>query len=60
MYKKTNQIKLGGLDLSRFIHMILMQISTWTSLDLKSLDFKNLDQEIKKFGLSTMDNLNKF
>ncbi len=27
---------------------------------LKSLDFKNLDLEIKNFGLDMMDNLNKF
>jgi len=37
-----------------------MQISTWPSLDLKSLDFKNLNQEIKNFGLNMMDNLDKF
>ncbi len=27
---------------------------------LKSLDFKNLDREIKNFGLNTMDNLYSF
>jgi len=37
-----------------------MQISTWPSLNLKSLDFLNLNQEIKIFGLDTMHNLDKF
>ncbi len=46
--------------LSWFIHIILMQISTWPSLDLKSLDFKNLDWETQIFDLNTMDYLNKF
>jgi hypothetical protein len=27
---------------------------------LKSLDFKNLDQELKNFGLDMMDNLDRF
>ncbi len=37
-----------------------MQILTWPSLDLKSHDFKNLDQEIKNFGLNMMDILDNF
>jgi hypothetical protein len=37
-----------------------MQILTWPSLDLKSLNFKNLDWETQIFDLNTMDYLNKF
>ena len=37
-----------------------MQILTWRCLDLKSLNFKNLDREIKIFDLDTIDNINKF
>jgi hypothetical protein len=49
----TNLDNLKNLD-------SLDEILNTTKSRLKSLDFKNLNQEIKKFGLNPMDNLEGF
>ena len=53
----------GNLDLSRWsrlVSTILIKVSTQLSLDCKSLDSKNLDQENKFVDLDMQDILNSF